>query len=306
MISNKITARSSVPSRLQMKPKQVPNFSFEAIKLADICAREIWVGNVYKKNNSLLEALIEIEEVDQLGVISSRQQLTIASDEVFLHLFAPYFLQHGGRDISIKLTFPNAINECNLKAYIKVAKLEQREMRANNFSLQNGINYLQKNAVTEYRRWTRSKTPFNFTAITAKMVQDFSLSMTVNQLLGVGSHTTAASRILFIAIPDMPFFNMSADIYNGLNIRSPNNNLHIANYYNVLTDGYRRNWNVLSRFEMPRFALPHDELWKRIRLSGWWQRRIYDLALKNYFSNGSIELNDPARISFLTKPFMHL
>ena len=75
--------------KLHMKPKQVPNFSFEAIKLADSCAREIWVGNVYKKNNSLLAATIEIEEVDQFGVITPHQHFTVASDEVFLHLFAP-------------------------------------------------------------------------------------------------------------------------------------------------------------------------------------------------------------------------
>lgn len=306
MISvSKLNSNAARPT-LRMKPKQVPNFSFEAIKLADICAREIWVGNVYKKNNSLLTATIEIEEVDQFGVITPRQHLTVASDEVFLHLFAPYYLQHGGMDVDVSVTFTNAINQCNLNAYIKVAKLEQREMRANNFNLSNGINYLHRNALTEYRRWARSNTPYDFTALTAKMVQDFSLSMTVNQQRGIGSHTTAASRILFIAIPDMPFFNMSADIYNGLNIRSPNNNLHISKYYKVLTEGLRRNWQVLSQFEMPRFALPNDELWKRIRQSGWWQRRIYDLALKNYYSESPIELNETARISFLTKPYMHL
>ena len=304
-MSTSTNSKSATP-RFLMKPRQVPNFSYEAIRLADICAREIWVGNVYKKNDVKLEAEIEIEFIDSHGVITLRRNQTVVSDEVFLHLFAPYYIQHGGRDINVLVTFPNAINDCNLKAYIKVARLEQREMRSLNFNLNNGIDYLLTDALTEYRRWARSRTPYDFTALTAKMVQDFSLSMTTNPQNGVGSHTTAASRILFIAMPDLPFFNMSADIYTGLSIRADNNNIHIAKYYKALADGLRRNWQVLSSFEMPRFALTNDELWKRIRQSGWWQRRIYDLALKNYYSNSPIELNETARISFLTKPYMHL
>jgi hypothetical protein len=286
------------------KPTKVPNFSHAAIRLADICAREIWVGKNYKQER-FLEASIELTQKNSDGNLQTFVRDALTSDEVFLHVLSPHLLRHSKSKISWRYT--NNLNETNIKAYIKVSRLSQREMRTNNFNLAAGMQFLRNDAVTAYKQWIRTESPENYWQFAADLVESFSLSMTNNPTSpGLGSFPTAASRILFMAAPDMPFFNMSADIYQKLSLGNEDNNVKIQLFYKTLAEGLERNWALLSEFDMPKFHNHHDELWLRIRNSGWWQRRIYDLALKNYFSNAPIEFNNHTRDIFLTKPHMYL
>lgn len=286
------------------KPTKVPNFARAAIKLADICAKEIWVGKNYKEDK-ILEAQIEIGRVSPEGNYTSNVLNCLTSDEVFLHILSPHFLQHSKSKISWRYT--NSLSEINLKAYIKVARLSQKELKGQNFNLPAGLNFLESVAIADYKNWIRNKSPNNYWQSAADLVERFSLSMTNTPVQpGLGSFPTAASRILFMTAPDIPFFNMSLDIYQKLGMGSEDNNVKIQLYYETLAEGLERNWALLNEFDMPKFHNHHDELWLRIRNSGWWQRRIYDLALKNYFSNAPIEFNIHTRDIFLTKPHMYL
>lgn len=286
------------------KPTKVPDFSHAAIKLADICAREIWVGKNYKQEK-LLEASIELTQKDSTNQYITTVRDTLTSDEIFLHVLSPHFLRYSKSKISWRFT--NNLAVTNINAYIKVSRLKQREMRTANFNLAAGINFLNNDAVVAYKQWIRTESPANYWKFAADLVERFSLSMTNNpNAPGLGSFPTAASRILFMAAPDMPFFNMSADIYQKLSLGNEDNNVIIQLYYKTLAEGLERNWALLSECEMPKFHFHHDELWLRIRNSGWWQRRVYDLALKNYFSNAPIEFNNHTRDIFLTKPHMYL
>lgn len=286
------------------KPYKVPNFSHAAIRLADICAREIWVGKNYKQDK-ILEAQIALTQKNIEDNPETFTRNTLTSDEVFLHVLSPHFLRYSKSKISWRYT--NSLNETNIKAYIKVSRLSQREMRSTNFNLAAGMHFLNNDAVAAYRQWIRTETPSNYWQFAADLVKRFSLAMTNHPTSpGLGSFPSAASRILFMAAPDMPFFNMSADIYQKLSLGNENNNVIIQLFYETLAEGLERNWALLSEFEMPKFHNHHDELWLRIRNSGWWQRRIYDLALKNYFSNAPIEFNNHTRDIFLTKPHMYL
>jgi hypothetical protein len=286
------------------KPTKVPNFSHAALRLADICAREIWVGKNYKQER-FLEAEIEITQKNADGNLEPFVRNALTSDEVFLHVLSPHFLRHSRSQISWRYT--SSLNETNIKAYIKVSRLSQREMRTNNFNLAAGMHFLNNDALTSYKQWIRTESPENYWKFAADLVERFSLSMTNNPTIpGLGSFPTAASRILFMSAPDMPFFNMSADIYQKLSLGNEDNNVKIQLFYETLAEGLERNWALLSEFDMPKFHNHHDELWLRIRNSGWWQRRIYDLALKNYFSNAPIEFNNHTRDIFLLKPHMYL
>ncbi len=286
------------------KPTKVPNFSHAAIRLADICAKEIWVGKNYKQDK-ILEAPIELEQKNSEGDYITTVKNSLTSDEVFLHVFSPHFLQYSKSKISWRYT--RSLNITNLQAYIKVSRLSQKEIRGSNFNLQAGLTFLNSQAITEYKTWVRNESSKDYWKAAADLVAKFSLSMTNTPAQsGLGSFPTAASRILFMAAPDMPFFNMSLDIYQKLGIGSEDNNVKIKLFYETLAEGLERNWALLSEFDMPKFHNHHDELWLRIRNSGWWQRRIYDLALKNYFSNAPIEFNNHTRDIFLTKPHMYL
>ena len=53
----------------------------------------------------------------------------------------------------------------------------------------------------------------------------------------------------------------------------------------MLDDGYQRNWHLLANYEMPVSNIVPDAVWQIARNGGWWQRRVYDLALKMYFAD---------------------
>jgi hypothetical protein len=42
---------------------------------------------------------------------------------------------------------------------------------------------------------------------------------------------------------------------------------------------------ILSKYEMPISNTVNEVVCQRARNGGWWQRRVYDLALKMYFSD---------------------
>jgi hypothetical protein len=123
-----------------------------------------------------------------------------------------------------------------------------------------------------------------------------------------GAQISLASRLLFFAIPDMPLYNYSTGIADGLNIKGSPKDI-IGKYLETIEDGYLRNWELLSKFEMPLPVTLDKKVWSKARDSGWWQRRIYDLALKLYFESKDglkIELNDTIKNQFFTRPFTRL
>ena len=93
----------------------------------------------------------------------------------------------------------------------------------------------------------------------------------------------AASRLLNFGFPNLNFYNYSVGISLGLKLYEQDTS--IDKYYELLDDGYQRNWHLLANYEMPVSNIVPDAVWQIARNGGWWQRRVYDLALKMYFAD---------------------
>jgi hypothetical protein len=73
------------------KLNQVPNLSLSSIHLADLCAKQIWVGTDYS-TGKLITGIKQTyrHAEDKITVASSRS--VILSDELFLETFATPFM----------------------------------------------------------------------------------------------------------------------------------------------------------------------------------------------------------------------
>lgn len=149
----------------------------------------------------------------------------------------------------------------------------------------NGLNFFKNDLVKTYKQWNKD----NYKKINPDLPKEM-----FKQLSGelcrkkngipVGSQPAVASRLLNFGFPDLCFYNYSTGIHRGLRLSNSGNAL-IDKYYALLDDGYKRNWHLLSKYDMPISSKINDVVWQRARNGGWWQRRVYDLALKMYFSD---------------------
>lgn len=74
---------------------KVPNFSEAVIYIADLCAREAWLGKSYETGKKKSQHL-DIEITDEHGVITKESFSTYLSDENFLTIFATHLLRNAG------------------------------------------------------------------------------------------------------------------------------------------------------------------------------------------------------------------
>ncbi len=229
----------------------VPKFTYAQLKIADLCARELWRDRKYDKSKK------------------------IEGDEKLLNtLFTPFDKLYRKRAINYRLT------KDKLYEFIKTAELSG-VLRAKSLNKQKGIDSIRLDIVRMYRAWIKnghnrlnSNIPSN--SVT-KLGQEFFLRTKKRR---IGNHIALASRVLFFAVPNMKFFNYSTHIASALGFQTNKPFSIIDAYYQTLNDGLILNWNELTKFDMP-LANHHisDDLWLTARNNGWWQRRIYDLAL---------------------------
>lgn len=286
------------------KLNQVPNLSLSSIQLADICAKQIWVGIDYSTGKTITGKK-ETYRTSEDGYKSASVRTVTLSDELFLETFATPFLS-SVQDSKIKCdTF---INDSDIENLIDVTQNLYSKIKKSNVDKQNGLTVLMADILHVYETWDKelsnTSSSKDATQITLSLAEAFFKSKNDEE----GAQISLASRLLFFAIPDMPLYNYSSGIATGLNLKgSPKG--FIGDYLDSLEDGYLRNWEMLSRFEMPLPLSLDKEIWSKARNSGWWQRRIYDLALKFYYESEeglSIQLNETVKQQFLTRPFTRL
>jgi hypothetical protein len=182
------------------------------------------------------------------------------------------------------------------------------KIKKSNVDKQNGLAVLMADIVNVYEKWSEELSNISSaedaTQMTLALAEAFFKSTNDEE----GAQISLASRLMFFAIPDMPLYNYSTGIADGLNLKgSPKT--FIGTYLEALEDGYLRNWELLSQFEMPQPVTLDKQIWLKARDSGWWQRRIYDLALKLYYESEiglKIELNNIIKNQFFTRPFTRL
>jgi hypothetical protein len=230
--------------------KSVPKFTSLQIKIADLCARELWRGYKYTS-----DAITD-------------------SDEILMNILHTPFYK-----LKRKLSITYKLSHVELDQFIRAADL-RRLVDFGNVNRQKGLDSIRLDIAKKYRKWLKLKNK-DFANEPAdavkKLGQEFFKKSKARKS---GNHIALASRVLFFAIPEMTFFNYSNAIAKelGLSTANPSNIIH--DYHRALEKGLDLNWDELTKYDMPfsHIELP-DELWETARNNGWWQRRVFDLAL---------------------------
>lgn len=258
--------------RVGQKPPEIPVLSDALLKLADIAARELWLGINYSTGKSQQPVVKD----QSIPVPFGTRPVTL-SDERLIEMFSiPFYSAARAHGVKDKLPLlPQYIDPY----FIRVAGLKaapKQSMQA----LKDGIRLLLTDLSADYKRYIIGKSSetsvVKAAAYTSKLVAKFGASDNVN-------HRALAFRILFFAIPDFPCFNYSSAIINELRLSTADANFY-SNFVETLNRGYRMNWERLVRFEMPLPTHLNSKVWLRARNYGWWQRRVFDLALVLHFN----------------------
>lgn len=244
---------------------KVPNFTSSAFDLADLCARELWRGINYENGHKQV-------------IKDSNGSPTGMSDEQIMSIFATSFYK--------KVSNPKlhiSITDQQVDNFIKIAKIQVIKTKQSNLDLQKGIDVINNDISKIYKSWNLKNTAINYSDIGINLIQrlsdGFSQPSPHRQKV---NHTALASRVLFFTIPDLPVYNFSQTISIGMKLNGEAYAV-LNEYVKALHNGLERNWHLLSQYKMPYPTNLDFNVWKKARDSGWWQRRIYDLALKFYF-----------------------
>ncbi len=265
---------------------KVPNFSETAIYIADLCAREAWLGKSYETGKKTSKKL-DVEIIDKDGVVTKEVFPSVLSDENFLSIFATQLLRNAG--ISGVNTYKggDSITFNNFGALLDAAQLNSAvNTNKSTVDIPNGLKFLKKDLAKLYKEWNKDSHKNPKPDLPKQMVKKLSeeLCVKVNGI-PTGNQPAIASRLLNFGFPDLCVYNYSTGIHRGLSLSTADTSTLIDNYYTLLDEGYERNWHILSKYEMPISSKVNEVVWQRARNGGWWQRRIYDLALKIYFSD---------------------
>ena len=152
---------------------------------------------------------------------------------------------------------------------------------------QKGLDSIRLDIVRIYRGWHKNNHIKRFSTKPAdavtKLGEEFFMKYKKKK---AGVHIALASRILFFAVPNMMFFNYSNQIATALGFPTYKPVKIIHEYYKELEIGLNLNWQELVKFDMPLASEElSDDLWMTARNNGWWQRRIFDLALIIHLCN---------------------
>lgn len=231
--------------------RAIPQLKPMSIKVADLCARELWRGYRYTSDRAT------------------------TSDEILMNRlhWAFYKLQN-------KITKRYSLSKKDFEEFAKATDL-RRLLTTGTLARTKGLDSMRLDVPSKYRRWQREKRrPIVSMAPPAaieKLGEEFFKRYRRRKK---GNHIAIASRLLFMAIPDMTVFNYSNQIAMYLNLPVNQPSAIIDRYHLALHDGLRRNWNELIKYDMPLpFSELDEDLWETARHNGWWQRRIYDLAI---------------------------
>ena len=288
---------------MDTKFPEVPAFSASFLTMADICARELWAGRNYD------DGKVQVGKAPTIQGAEGKYKINHLSDEVLLYLCSGRFMYQA---LSPRFPAPYRITDDFVrKDFMRVARLNPLNAKISNLNIPVGIDYLYTSTVLDYMYWRRVATPDFFSIYSYIFIQTlgdaFFIPTNVN---GWGSQIALASRLLFFTIPDAPIYNFSNDIAAGLGLSGYTTTVQLPVYIEHLHHGYLKNWRNLSKFEMPPSTLINPQIWNRARNAGWWQRRVYDLALVMYFEfvarNKPIKLSTHVKQQFSTMPYTHI
>lgn len=235
----------------------VPAFSAREIILAELCALDLWNGIDF-----------------QTGTPIS------TSDEDLLITFShpTYAITNGG-------STTQSISPTDIENLVRVAKLKQILRGRTPTDYQSGIANFSTKVLPIYTNWINQPSNIPSNANATRAILDWSPTFT-----GINTNTQAqgrhrislCSRILFFAIPELPFFNFSRGLSKKFNLPSSSEN-SLPYFNKIMEIGYHLNWSVLASAQMPQSTRLNEEIRANALKSDWWGRRILDIALLLHF-----------------------
>jgi hypothetical protein len=256
-------------------PLAVPKLSPYEVKLAELCALDLWDGIDYQTGEH------------------------ITRDELFLGNFGtPSASLYSGRTNTLNVAVQDFHN------FVIVAGLKSQFQTSNGTDLAKGISAFDTAVLPSYTTWKKKLTTQSSVGLVTKAILDWSPTFVKNPNTGSrgGNHRISiACRFLFYAYPDFPVFNFSKALSESLNLQSRPQDA-IPYFNEILAQGMITNRLLLSKTVMPQPTSMSLVLWKRAEKNGWWKRRVLDLALLLHFGcmTARVQLQREARK--LTRP----
>ena len=277
--------RQSAKALPWKKSPEVPNFSEALINIADLCARESWVGKSYQTGLAVKKFKLNVKVGRSRRAPVFVESFGFPSDECFLAAFASELLKRAGVKNIVTDVKGDSLTFHNFGLLVDAAKLKQGiDTQFPKLHIPQGFNFLKNDLKNEYKKWMRHRFENPQPELARSMAKRLSeqLCMFENGA-PLCYQPAAASRLLNFGFPNLNFYNYSVGISLGLKLYEQDTS--IDKYYELLDDGYQRNWHLLANYEMPVSNIVPDAVWQIARNGGWWQRRVYDLALKMYFAD---------------------
>lgn len=231
---------------------KVGRISSRTFDKADMCARELWRKRKYhrKKNTTSDDEL--------MGLISTPVQ---------------NFLNKKTLRVNLQTDKVNLLIRASQISRISAVK---------NVSIRKGISSLPALLNIHYGKWSKTTyTKNDFYYESRDLVINLgNVFYKPRRNIGNngGCHAALASRFLFFSNPEMPIFNYSANLATKLGLKGSTAK-RIPAYYQAIGKAYIDNWKYLKKFKMPLSNHISDDYWLQVKESGWWQRRVLDIAL---------------------------
>jgi hypothetical protein len=284
-LKKKIAVTKKITATAWNRSAEVPNFSEAAIYIADLCAREAWVGKSYETGASLIKHKLNVKIGRANRQPVFQDCFGFPSDENFLAAFGTELLRRAGVKNLDAAKNRDSITYHNFGLLLDAAKLNSAvNTKFAKLDIPQGINFLKRDLKNEYKKWANDRIYRPNPELAKSMVMRLSEQLCmIENGAPLCYQPAVASRLLNFGFPDLNIYNYSVGISSGLKLFEQQTLLD--SYYELLDDGFQRNWHQLAKYEMPVSNIVPDAVWHRARNGGWWQRRIYDLALKMYFSD---------------------
>jgi hypothetical protein len=238
----------------------IPPITKTDLDLADACARELWRGYRYHNGSKT------------------------TSDDWLLHNFSmPTKKYLDGKTKGIN------INSKKIKHLIKATQV-RKGSRKDDLNITNGMRYLpHQMQLFKGIYLSQNRSDQDFFSIPSILVYEVGKSFYKGKVKNPinGCQAAFASRLLFFALPELPIFNYSRNLAASIGIKNLQAPHVIPDFYEIVAEGYCRDWTMLNQYEMPFSNYIDDDFWLMIKKLGWWQRRIYDIALLLHYKKFS-------------------
>ena len=236
--------------------KTVPKFTAYEVKLAELCALDLWNGIDYETG----------------------KDMEVSDEELIVDFAVPFQLMRNNP------ATVNRISEFSIRRLIRVGKLMALFRSTNPTDFVSGIKTIVNKVIPVYNGWRNKTMKLTPTGYGLKATLDLGAGFVTNSKPTKRGNfrIPLASRLLFFAMPDMLTFNYSNGLGEAMNLQKRPQ--HAMPYFmETLQQGLITNRALFSKLETPPPKLLGTALWKRIKKFNWWQRRVLDLALLLHF-----------------------